>query len=398
MENNNYLVRINNPKKSKKCSSQNLIDDSSNINNNGYNSSIINNIGKETSRKKVKNSNKTKIIERKIMKKKAKGSKHQPIFIFNYKYNNNYYKYKKKSYNSSKKGLYKNKFSPKNKNLTRNYVSKLNTETNFPGYYNLIHINANNSVKKNKPIKSKYILNNYNNFEEAIEYEDRDFWRILIICLLYKENILNTFIFKSPLEIQSLRLSLFIFTYSCDFALNALFYLNNKISEKYHYEGDSLYYFSFVNNITICVFSTVVSYLLVKSLYLLTNSKYKIESLFREEEKKMRKNKKYIVDMNEKKNIYNKLLNIYKNMKIKIIFYISIEFSIMIFFLYFITAFCEVYKDTQNSWLFDSFISFLLSILIELLISFVIAILYGFSIKQKVEFIYKIVMFLYRIG
>ena len=112
----------------------------------------------------------------------------------------------------------------------------------------------------------------------------------------------------------------------------------------------------------------------------------------------MRKNKKYIVDKNKKKNINNKLVNIYKIMKIKIICYIGIEFSIMIFFLYFITAFCEVYKDTQNSWLFDSFISFLLSILMELLISFIISILYSFSIKMKIEFIYNIVMFLYKIG
>ena len=178
--------------------------------------------------------------------------------------------------------------------------------------------------------------------------------------------------------------------------MNALFYLNSNISDKYHYEGDSLYYFIFINNIVISVFSTVFSNLLVKLLYLLTNSKYIIESLFREEEQKMRRNKKYFVDINNKKNINNKLLEIYKHMKIKIIIYIGIEFSIMIFFLYFITAFCEVYKDTQNSWLFDSFISFLLSILMELLISFVISILYGFSLKKKIQFLYTIVMFFYK--
>ena len=399
MENNNYLVRINNPKKSKKCSSQNLIDDSSNINNNGYNSSIINNIGKETSRKKVKNSNKTKIIERKIMKKKAKGSKHQPIFIFNYKYNNNYYKYHNKSYNSSKKTLDipKNKSIYKKKKIVRFNVPKLNKEQNFPGYYNLIYINANNILKKKAPPESKYILNNYN-YEEAIKYETRDFWRIYFICLLSKENILNTFFFKSPLEIKSLNLSLFIFTYSSDFAMNALFYFNDNISDKYHYEGDSLYYFIFVNNITISVFSTVFSYLLVKLLNVLTNSKYSIESLFREEERKMRKNKNYIVNKSTKKIIYNNLLKIYKYMKIKIICYIVIEFSIMIFFLYFITAFCEVYKDTQNSWLFDSFISFLLSILFELIISFLISILYILAMKTKIQFLYNLVMFLYKIG
>ena len=279
----------------------------------------------------------------------------------------------------------------------KNNVQKLNKEKNFPGYYNLIHINAHNILKNKKPPESKYILNNYD-YGEAIKYESRDFWRIYFICLLSKENILNTFFFKSPPVIRSLNISLFIFTYSSDFALNALFYFNDNISDKYHYEGDNLYYFIFVNNITICVFSTALSYLLVKLLNLLTNSKYSIESLFREEEKKMRKNKNYVVDKSTKKIIYNNLLKIFKYMKIKIICYIFIEFTIMILFLYFITAFCEVYKDTQISWLFDSIISFLLSILFELIISFLISILYILAIKTKIEFLYNLVMFLYKIG
>ena len=123
-----------------------------------------------------------------------------------------------------------------------------------------------------------------------------------IFFLLY-ENILNAFLFKCPLEIQPLRISLFIFIYSCDFALNAVFYFNTNTFDKYHYNGDSLYYFIFLNNITISIFSTVSSYLLIKLLKLLTNSKYLIESLFKEEEKKMRNNKKSFVNNIKKTNI-----------------------------------------------------------------------------------------------
>ena len=400
MEKNNYISTIKNPKKKKNKMNNDLINDNS-TNNQAYNSSLLMDFNNEMTGKKKKATKYNIKLKKNIKKiKKSKSKKNQPIFIFNYKCQNHFGK-DKKSHNSSKKDIYnisKIKFENKtNNNICLKKIPKLNEEKKYPGYYNLIQINANNSLKKKRPPESKYILNNYN-FKEAIRYETRDFWRIYFICLLSKENILNTFFFKSPLEIQPLRLSLFIFTYSCDFAFNAVFYLNNNISEKYHYKGDSLSYFLLVNNITICVFSVVFSYLLIKSLYLLTNSKYSIESLFREEEKKMRKNKKYIVDINIKKSIYNRLLKIYKIMKIKIICYIGIELSIMIFFLYFITAFCEVYKNTQNSWLYDSFISFLLSILIELLISFAIAILYGFSLKKKIQILYNIVMFIYRIG
>ena len=81
----------------------------------------------------------------------------------------------------------------------------------IPGFYNLIHINANND-SHNRPLDSKYILDNYV-YETAILYDHRQFWRIYFICILSKENIINTFFFKSPLEIQSIRLCLFLFNF-----------------------------------------------------------------------------------------------------------------------------------------------------------------------------------------
>ena len=402
MEKNNYIIRKSNPKKKKNIRKKNIPENNSNSKND-FNSTLL--IYQHKKNKIIQKNNKETKKNNKISKKdktkssniKAKARNNQPIFIFNYKFDNNYYNSK---FNSSKKHLnYNDKLKSNNRKKTVKYnqpISKMNKELKFPGYYNLIQINANNSIK-NKPPESKFILDNYD-YEEAIKYDKRDFWRIYFICLLSKENILNTFFFKSPLEIQSIRLSIFIFSYSCDFALNAVFYLNQNISDKYHYEGDSLYIFTIVNNMTISVFSTIFSYLLVKSLNILTNSKESIEILFRKEEKKMRKNKEYKVNKNAIKNIYTNLLKVYKNMKIKIIFYIIIEFLLMIFFLYFVTAFCEVYKDTQLSWLYDSFISFILSIPIELLISFVISLLYIVSIRMKIKFLYNFVLFLYGLG
>ena len=50
---------------------------------------------------------------------------------------------------------------------------------------------------------------------------------------LYTASILYTFFFKSDLELLSLRICLFIFSFSCDFAFNALFYFNDKISKTF---------------------------------------------------------------------------------------------------------------------------------------------------------------------
>ena len=410
MTKNNYITIVKNPKKKNNIKKKSKKDKSIINNLNDQNSSILMNPKleeKQLTNIKTKN---RKILQKEKNKndKKSKPGKKKdkikdsknPIFIFNYKYDNKFYNNDINSKNNlkskKKNDIYNIKKKSNKVKKSKKAITKLNKEKNFPGYYNLIQINADNS-SKNKPPESKYILNNYN-YNQAIKYDTRDFWRIYYIILLSKENILNTFFFKTPLELFPIRLSLFIFTYSCDFALNALFYVNQKISDKYHYDGDSLYLYMFVNNLTITIFSTLSSYLLVKFLHLLTNSKNAIENLFKNEEEKMRKNKKYKVNSKSKKDMHNNLLKIYKTMKIKIICYIIIEFLVLLFFLYYVTAFCEVYKSTQKSWLYDSFISFLLSFLFEFLISFFISLLYISAIKIRINCLYNIILFLYRLG
>ena len=254
-----------------------------------------------------------------------------------------------------------------------------------------------NNEKNNEPPESLYILNNYD-FYTAIKYEKRSFWRIYYICILSTENVINTFIFKTRLEVQPLRLSLFIFSYTCDLALNAFFYLNQNISDKYHYKGNNLFLFTLVNNLTIDIVSTVSSYILVKLLNYLNSSKESIENVFRVQEKKMRKDKKYKVNDKTIMKIYEKLNKIYKYLKIKIISYIFIDLIFLVFFLYYITAFCEVYKNTQISWLTDSFVSFVMSILVELFMSFLCAVFYKLSIKYKFKTLYIVVLFFYELG
>ena len=312
------------------------------------------------------------------------------VFKCNYNYcnnNNNNFPYKSK---------FKKFKTYSSKKIFQKKIKSSEENQKFPGYYMLIQINSNNE-KNNKPPDSKFILDNYN-YEYAIKYDNRDFWRIFYIILLSKENILNTFCFKSPLEIKSLKYSLFIFNYSSDFALNALFYFNQNISDKYHYKGENLYWFSLFNNLIISIFSTLVSYLLVRILGVLTNSKDSIEILFRNQEEILRKNKKYKVNKNSKLLIINKLGEIYQILKIKIMCYILIESCILLFFFYYITAFCEVYKSTQISWVSDSLLSFCLSIPVEIFISFFHSILYVTSIKYKLKTLYNIVLFFYGLG
>ena len=281
-----------------------------------------------------------------------------------------------------------------------NIIKKVDfEEPNYPGYYNLIRINGFSN--KFKIPESKHILTNYD-FKEAINNDIRGFWRILLICLFYKQAILNTFFFKSDLEIKALRIIHFIFGYSLDFALNAFFYFNNKVSDRYNYEGESLYLYSLVNNMIISFCSTLVSFILRLCCKKLINSNKKIENVFREEERRIKrdKNKNKVSRISEiiKEEIFTKIIGIIKILKIKILIFIIFEFILMLFFAYYITAFCAVYKSTQSSWFSDSVVSFIMSNLMDIFISFIISILYTVSINYRIEILYNISIFIYDLG
>ena len=258
--------------------------------------------------------------------------------------------------------------------------------------YFLIQIDANNSPDNDKPLESNYILNNYE-YETAIKYETRTFWRVLYIVMISKDNILNTFILRSPLESKPLQICLLIFSYTCDLALNTLFYFSDNISDKYHYTGKYLFWYTLFNNILISLISTVLSLILGGILNLLAESKDNLEDEFKEEEKKLREDPNYKVSEERKSEIMHKIDKELKKLKVKMIFFVIVDFIILLFFFYFVTAFCEIYKNTQTSWISDAIMSIIISFPIELAIALAITIVYFLSIKYKWKRLYKLAMF-----
>ena len=259
--------------------------------------------------------------------------------------------------------------------------------------FGIIKVNINGSIKEYMPEDSNQTLHNYT-FEEAIKYDRRNIFRIFYIYLLSKQIIFHTFLLRSPLELFSLRFTLFIFMLSCDLALNSLFYLNDNISKKYHY-AKNLFLFAFSNNITIIIYSTLLSYVLITLMTKLSNTSNAIRKVFRKEEEKIKHKKGYKIKNETKKEIYSEILNIFKKYKIKLIILFTIEIVLILFFWYFVTAFCHVYSNTQTSWLLDTFLSILSRFIMELIFAFLYGKLYQISVASNFETLYKIVLFLY---
>ena len=293
------------------------------------------------------------------------------------------------NHNKSNKKLMKKRSRKKLNFIEKKNYNELNEGNNF----GIIKIDLYMNRKNYTPLESNQSLHNYT-FDEAIKYDRRNIFRIFYIYLLSKQIIFRTFLSKNPLELFSIRFTLFIFMLSCDLALNALFYMNDNISKKYHY-ASNLFLFTFSNNITIIIYSTLLSYFLLSLITKLTNSGNAIRNVFRKEEQKMKKNKKYVINDKIKENIFEEIEKILKALKIKIFFLFVIQIILIIFFWYFVTAFCHVYSSTQTSWLLDSFLSILSRFIIELIFAFLYAKLYRVAVGSNCETLYKIVICIY---
>ena len=67
----------------------------------------------------------------------------------------------------------------------------------------------------------------------------------------------------------------------------------------------------------------------------------------------------------------------------------------MVFFFYYVTAFCQVYKATQINWLLDFVSSYLISLAITLGISIIFSLFYKMSIQYKIKLLYKFIRIIY---
>ena len=250
-----------------------------------------------------------------------------------------------------------------------------------------------NDYKNYFPQESNQSLHNYT-FDEAIKYDKRNILRVTYIYLLSRQIIFKTIFQRSPLELYPLRFILFIFMFSSDLALNALFYFNDNISKKYQY-AQNLFLFTFTNNITIIIYSTLLSYFLITLLSKLSNSSSDIRNVFERVEKNIKSKQKFKINDKLKKDVNLQIEKILQYFKCKIVFLFFIVTILILAFGYFVIAFCHVFSSTQTSWLLDTFLAILSRLIIELFFAFFFGKLYQISVRSNFKTLYRVVMFIY---
>ena len=243
--------------------------------------------------------------------------------------------------------------------------SKIIGKSNKKGnkYINNINLyNIKNKNEKNKSLtkskKKKNVLDldyvNYhtlniqemNNLEYnvALLVDKRTYFQYYCSLIRKKQQIIFTFIPIEDFNLVSLKISLFLVSFSLYLTVNALFFSDYTMHKIYTDNGYSDFLVHVPQILISSVISTVVNTIL-KQLSLSENSILSIK------------------EIKQVKLTYKKAKSIKVYLLIKFLLFFIISFILTIFFWYFISCFCAVYINTQIILIKDTLISFGISML-----------------------------------
>ena len=274
----------------------------------------------------------------------------------------------------------KNNFGLKNNSYKHKKIIK-----DFKGKgIKFININNNNyfynieKSKLNKNLTNKHsnrLFKNINdlnemNYEEAILYDKRGYLKIYWEFLVDSQIILVTFCTDNYLDLFIIKLSFFICNFQISSFLNTFFYTDKFISDSYHNDG----VLDFISGLPKSIYSFIATLITTNLLRMLSTSKSELINL---------------IKVNRMHNNYAHLINV-KLIKLrnKLIIYFIIVYILSLFFLYYVTAFCAVYRNSQKYLFFGCLESFGMDCLVAFVICIFLALFRLISIKKHIKCFY----------
>ena len=205
-------------------------------------------------------------------------------------------------------------------------------------------------IKESKKIM-KYNDDELNNlqYKEALKKDKRGYWQYYISLLKTKHPLLFTFFTNNDYNSKIVKIDLFFLGFTICFAVNAVFFNDETMHKIYEEEGS----FNFVYQLPQIAYSFLISVVLNTVLNLLALSEGLIIK-FKKDKKKQK--------LEEKNEKLNSIL------QIKFIIYFILGYILLIFFGYYLSTFCAVYRNTQIHLVKDTLISFGLSFIYPLFI------------------------------
>ena len=248
------------------------------------------------------------------------------------------------------------------------FLDKLINKKNPPNKRNIsLKININNDQIKNKSsnaflatealnkkdivMKAKNIMayndEEMNNlaYKLALKFDKRSYCEYYLSLIKTKHILIFSFYNNmNNYNSQIIKIDLFFVGFINNFFVNALFFNDDTMHKILEDEGT----FDFVYQLPKIIYSTLISTVLNTLLKILALSEGNILNF------KKNKNTK---DLNKRQEDLNHLL------KIKFILYFIISTIFIIFFWYYLSMFCAIYRNTQLHLIKDTLLSFGLSLL-----------------------------------
>ena len=190
-------------------------------------------------------------------------------------------------------------------------------------------------LSKHSDLQEEEIDLNESPFTYAIRKEHRTIPQIFKDYFILKLDFINILFFPNKYEFLCISMSLYIFCLSLDFTINSMLFSDDVISRNYHSGGNMDYIVSFTLSVLSNVIGSIVSIIFVK---LAAHSEY-----YNEIEDEIQNQTEYIKICKE----------IITSNKIRLYWYYVLEIIFFLFFWYYITIFCIVYRCSQMKWFFD---------------------------------------------
>ena len=252
----------------------------------------------------------------------------------------------------------------RSKTIKKTILKNSDTKTEL----NMDEKKANEKEKDDIKGKGKNKLDdldlNNSNYEKALELDKRTLAEIYWSRLKTRHLIIYTFISCHDYNLLYIKISRFIFLLCTSMALNVFFFFDSSMHKIYLDYGN----YNFIQQLPQMLYSTIVSLIIEILIGILSYTDINIYQI--------RQIKKATLD---------KIILIFKKIKIKLILYFAITFLLFLFYWYFISAFCAVYNNTQVIYIKDFISSFSIGLTYPFIIQFVFALIRIFTLRKNTK-------------
>ena len=215
--------------------------------------------------------------------------------------------------------------------------------------YKMIISNDDSKVNKINNLDNINYNYNYNDYElnnleynEALKFDKRSYLEYYISLIKSKQLLIFTFYTSTDYNSKILKISLFFFFLALYLTVNALFFNDESIHKIYVDKGK----FNFVYQIPKILYSSLISTVINTIVSFLSMTEKNVIKLKKEEG-----------------GTKEKVVKFSKCLEIKFIVFFVLEFLFLLFFWYYISCFCAVYRNTQIHFFKASLMSFGLSLI-----------------------------------